>query len=100
MEDNVARPRVRLDYDLYENVKKCAKEKRMNKDEYIATALEHFIDFEKNNILEDDIYTQRINELTQAIYALQHELASNNEGLNNRLNLLLDYQSPPKYLSD
>ncbi|MCD8845184.1 hypothetical protein [Staphylococcus gallinarum] len=100
MEDNISRPRIRLDYDLYEKVKESAKKKKMNKDEYIATALEHFIEFEKNNFKEEDIYTQRLNELTQAIYALQHELASNHEGLNNRLNILLDYQSPPSYLNE
>jgi metal-responsive CopG/Arc/MetJ family transcriptional regulator len=98
MDENIARPRVKLDYNLYEKVKSCAKAKHMNKDEYIATALEHFIEYENNNIQEDDIYTQRINELTQALDAMRHEVASNHQGFNNRLDVLIEYQAPPNYL--
>lgn len=98
MDDNLARPRVKLDAKLYDKVKNHAKAKQMNKDEYIATALEHFIEYENNNIQEDDIYTQRINELTQAVDALRHETASNHQGLNSRMDILIEYQSPPNYL--
>lgn len=98
MQDKM-RKRLWIDRDLNERLKRKAKQKGMNSDEYIETAIEFFIEYEEGYISTDNIYTQRINELTQQIDLLRHEFAGWNQSMHSRLDTILEYQGPTNYLN-
>ncbi|MCG3400728.1 hypothetical protein [Staphylococcus massiliensis] len=98
MSNEETRIRLRLNSKLYDLIKEKAREKGINKDLYIEEALEHYLNYEKNQELEDDIYTNRLNELTQSIQQLIHQNSINTENMKNRLDLILQIEESTDYL--
>lgn len=87
---------------MNQRISDIAKKRRLTHDDIINEALDHyFSDAEVNSDLkEEDIYTQRLNQLTKAIEGLSFDLGSMNEDIRNRLNILLEYNESPNYLKD
>lgn len=87
---------------MNQRISEIAKKRRLTHDDIINEALDHyFSDAEVNSDLkEEDIYTQRLNQLTKAIEGLSFDLGSMNEDIRNRLNILLEYNESPNYLKD
>lgn len=94
--------RVNVDRKMNQKISDIAKSRRLTHDDIINEALDHyFSDTEINSELnKEDIYTQRINQLTKAVEGLSFDVGSMNEDIRNRLNILLEYNDSPYYLKD
>lgn len=99
---NTVLKRVNVNKKMNQRISDIAKKRRLTHDDIINEALDHyFSDAEVNSDLkEEDIYTQRLNQLTKAIEGLSFDLGSMNEDIRNRLNILLEYNESPNYLKD
>lgn len=99
---NTVLKRVNVNKKMNQRISDIAKRRRLTHDDIINEALDHyFSDAEVNSDLkEEDIYTQRLNQLTKAIEGLSFDLGSMNEDIRNRLNILLEYNESPNYLKD
>lgn len=94
--------RVNVDSEMNNKISDVAKKRRLTHDEIINEALDHyFSDASQNNELQkEDIYTQRMNEMTQAIENLNFNVGNMKEDIRNRLNVLVEYNESPNYLKD
>lgn len=94
--------RVNVDSEMNKKISDVAKKRRLTHDEIINEALDYyFSDASQNNELQkEDIYTQRMNEMTQAIENLNFNVGNMKEDIRNRLNVLVEYNESPNYLKD
>lgn len=94
--------RVNVDSEMNNKISDVAKKRRLTHDEIINEALDYyFSDASQNNELQkEDIYTQRMNEMTQAIENLNFNVGNMKEDIRNRLNVLVEYNESPNYLKD
>lgn len=94
--------RVNVDSEMNNKISDVAKKRRLTHDEIINEALDYyFSDATQNNELQkEDIYTQRMNEMTQAIENLNFNVGNMKEDISNRLNVLVEYNESPNYLKD
>lgn len=94
--------RVNVDSEMNNKISDVAKKRRLTHDEIINEALDYyFSDASQNNELQkEDIYTQRMNEMTQAIENLNFNVGNMKEDISNRLNVLVEYNESPNYLKD
>ncbi|WP_251522135.1 ribbon-helix-helix domain-containing protein [Staphylococcus sp. Marseille-Q6910] len=99
MKEDKLRKRVYIDRKLNEVLTEMAKEKGMNSNEFIEQAIEFFIEYENGNIENDNIFTNRINELTQQVSLLRHESSAYNQSLLNKMEIIADLQNPTDYLN-
>lgn len=98
-EDKVLK-RVYVDMDKNEELSKMATERGMNHTEFINLAIDHFIEYENNNQnkMEDDIYTNRINELTQALQGFKLEFVQTMQAHDQQVSSLMQHLESPTYL--
>ncbi|MDQ7134575.1 hypothetical protein [Staphylococcus aureus] len=96
--ENKLRKRLTIDRDLNEVVKQMAKDRKISSDILIENAIRFFITYEQKEIKNDNIYTQRINQLTQEIELMRHENAALTQAILNRLDTIVEFQNPTDYL--
>ncbi|MDE9937880.1 hypothetical protein O0H38_07400 [Staphylococcus pseudintermedius] len=92
------RKRLTIDRDLNEAVKQMAKDRKTTSDILIEDAIRFFITYEQKEIENDNIYTQRINQLTQEIELMRHENAALTQAILSRLDTIVEFQNPTDYL--
>ncbi|PTJ36454.1 hypothetical protein [Staphylococcus simulans] len=96
--ENKLRKRLTIDRDLNEVVKQMAKDRKISSDILIENAIRFFITYEQKEIKNDNIYTQRINQLTQEIELMRHENAALTQAILNRLDTIVEFQNTTDYL--
>lgn len=101
MQRNILK-RLHVDKKMNQKIKDVSKSKKLTNDDVIYQALEfYFSDTSTNDKLhEEDIYTQRINQLTKALESLIQNVGSMDENISNRLDVLVEYNESPDYLKN
>lgn len=101
MQRNILK-RTHVDKKMNQKIKDESKSKKLTNDDVIYQALEfYFSDPSINDKLhEEDIYTQRINQLTKAVESLSQNVGSMDENISNRLDVLVEYNESPDYLKN
>ncbi len=98
MAEDKIRKRLTIDRELNEQVKSMAKKRSVSSDIFIEEAIKFYITYEQDHTNHDNIYTNRINELTLQLELIRNESASMNRAILNRLDTILEYQNPTTYL--
>ncbi|WP_281512545.1 hypothetical protein [Mammaliicoccus vitulinus] len=101
MQRNILK-RLHVDKKMNQKIKDVSKSKKLTNDDVIYQALEFYFSDTSNNdkLHEEDIYTQRINQLTKAVESLSQNVGSMDENISNRLDVLVEYNESPDYLKN
>ncbi|MFW2451813.1 hypothetical protein ACN0TX_12250 [Staphylococcus cohnii] len=92
--------RVEISTILNEKLKKKAKEENMNNQDFITSAIEHYIDYLDGNVKEENIYTLRMNEIIQLLNLLRTENSMHNQSVKNRLDSIFEMYDASSYLNN
>lgn len=92
--------RVEISTKLNEKLKKKSKEENMNNQDFIISAIEHYIAYLEGNVEEENIYTLRMNEIIQLLNLLRTENSMHNQSVKNRLDSIFEMYDSSSYLND
>lgn len=94
--------RVNVSLAMNEKIKEAAQLSHITQEELINDALDMYLNHreEIESTTKEDIYTERLNELTQVIKKLNYNTGIANENILNRIDTLIDYNEGPIYLND
>ncbi|WP_305752643.1 BfmA/BtgA family mobilization protein [Mammaliicoccus sciuri] len=100
MSEDTILKRVHIKHEVNEKIKKLADERKLNHSEFINLALDYFIEYEENGQKhkEDDIYTLRISELTQAVNRMRYEFQNGMESNAHIMEQVVETFNSPSYL--
>ncbi|MBM6202818.1 hypothetical protein H6K86_11900 [Staphylococcus epidermidis] len=94
--------RVNVSLAMNEKIKEAAQLSHITHEELINDALDMYLNHREDmeSTTKEDIYTERLNELTQVIKKLNYNTGIANENILNRIDTLIAYNESPDYLHD
>lgn len=92
--------RVNINEDLNYKIDHISRELHMSHNELIQEAVLQYVENYGKPKQEDDVYTLRINQLTEEVSKLSHEVAGGYQSIKNKLDTISVFGADTNYLTD